>query len=649
MEEEAQKMMALKKAYAEIILNTSKEAAARIMASERKALRFQQDLCCLKDEALRMLLRLRQMIDFQTTEAETTSLRQRSRIEELEAQLHEAEDIIADLRVELKETKGELQKMRNKEVQPLNGQLPKVDATSPENGTYNDRLNTTELMSASPSDSGFEILPTSDIKDTPMHQRVLDNMGCNTTRQTESSSDSHLDNYYADNPDLAPIIMRSKEPELYRNGRTQRIRALESNLLNGELPHEDTADQYSLIKNEPVIEADGKGEGLHTVPSFKAKNMDRMKNLAELEDGKQLSGSSNEDQPVKVIWRLRRRRTRYGTRKTTSRKPFPHQLMKSSQPSPVLSHCKTYSDSVTDRVKSGEGACTVSSPKGDDMDYVKNYTEWDKKCSIMASVTKIKILNLRTEDTQKRFSSNVKSGEEQLQIAENEAKMKPPTRLNPGLTLIKTDIDPISGSVNVTLSVKDVNKSGAVQIAANDDTELADEHMSVKKEGDAAGSSRLLSCKLNLEMVDAQSVNSDSIDTNASEAANGSPSQGDNNRLLKYTFQRKRKKESLNNPDENSSPEKSTIKRRAMRKQNGAPEGQKSNLINQSSRDSRRLAQVARQVGDPFPSQDSQMCLDFSFVVQHRWIWKHYMGKRTGFDPVSCCLLQGLSPSSICN
>ncbi|RVX08808.1 hypothetical protein CK203_010863 [Vitis vinifera] len=65
MEEEAQKMMALKKAYAEIILNTSKEAAARIMASERKALRFQQDLCCLKDEALRMLLRLRQMIDFQ--------------------------------------------------------------------------------------------------------------------------------------------------------------------------------------------------------------------------------------------------------------------------------------------------------------------------------------------------------------------------------------------------------------------------------------------------------------------------------------------------------------------------------------------------------------------------------------------------------
>lgn len=58
-----QKMVALKKAYADIILNTAKEAAARIMVSERKALRFQQDLCATKDEALRMLVRLKQMMD----------------------------------------------------------------------------------------------------------------------------------------------------------------------------------------------------------------------------------------------------------------------------------------------------------------------------------------------------------------------------------------------------------------------------------------------------------------------------------------------------------------------------------------------------------------------------------------------------------
>ena len=74
--------------------------------------------------------------------------------------------------------------------------------------------------------------------------------------------------YHADNPDLVPIIMRSKELELYRNGCTQRIRAPERNLPNGELPHENMVDQYSLIKNESVIEVDGKGEGLHIVPFF---------------------------------------------------------------------------------------------------------------------------------------------------------------------------------------------------------------------------------------------------------------------------------------------------------------------------------------------------------------------------------------------
>ncbi|ONI19372.1 hypothetical protein PRUPE_3G275400 [Prunus persica] len=91
-------MVALKKAYAEIILNTAKEAAARVMASEHKALRFQHDLRSTKDESLRVLLRLKQMIDSKTSEAEITSSSQQRRIDELEAQLQEAEDIITDLR-----------------------------------------------------------------------------------------------------------------------------------------------------------------------------------------------------------------------------------------------------------------------------------------------------------------------------------------------------------------------------------------------------------------------------------------------------------------------------------------------------------------------------------------------------------------------
>nr|GFC49867.1 hypothetical protein [Tanacetum cinerariifolium] len=63
MEDPSKKMEALKKAYAEMILNTAKEAAAQTMASERKALRLQNELSNTKDEALRMLFRLKNMLD----------------------------------------------------------------------------------------------------------------------------------------------------------------------------------------------------------------------------------------------------------------------------------------------------------------------------------------------------------------------------------------------------------------------------------------------------------------------------------------------------------------------------------------------------------------------------------------------------------
>lgn len=53
----------LKKAYAEIILNTAKESAARVMLSDRKSARFHHDLSETKEEALRLLVRLKHMID----------------------------------------------------------------------------------------------------------------------------------------------------------------------------------------------------------------------------------------------------------------------------------------------------------------------------------------------------------------------------------------------------------------------------------------------------------------------------------------------------------------------------------------------------------------------------------------------------------
>lgn len=62
--------MALKKAYADVIFNISKEAAARVMASEKRAARYQHELKLAKEEALRMLLRIKQMMDSQVNKFE---------------------------------------------------------------------------------------------------------------------------------------------------------------------------------------------------------------------------------------------------------------------------------------------------------------------------------------------------------------------------------------------------------------------------------------------------------------------------------------------------------------------------------------------------------------------------------------------------
>ncbi|KAJ0876296.1 putative pyruvate dehydrogenase (acetyl-transferring) [Helianthus annuus] len=58
-----ERLMALKKAYADIILNTGKEAAKRIMVSERKAVWLEYELKIAKEDAVQMLIRVKQMMD----------------------------------------------------------------------------------------------------------------------------------------------------------------------------------------------------------------------------------------------------------------------------------------------------------------------------------------------------------------------------------------------------------------------------------------------------------------------------------------------------------------------------------------------------------------------------------------------------------
>ncbi|KAF5769872.1 hypothetical protein HanRHA438_Chr14g0663881 [Helianthus annuus] len=188
-----QKMEALKKVYAEMILNTAKEAAARALDSERKALHIHHDLCNTKDEAIRMLLRFKQLIDVKKTEAERTALSQQNRIKELDAQLNETEGVIIDLRAEIRSARERLEEMKSIHMLHSNG-LSQNKHTHQENS---DNSDVTEQFRCS-SQCGKSYNPAKEI----------------TTSGPNSTS----------------IIVGNKEPESFRNGYTHRIQEIERNL-----------------------------------------------------------------------------------------------------------------------------------------------------------------------------------------------------------------------------------------------------------------------------------------------------------------------------------------------------------------------------------------------------------------------------------
>ncbi|PRQ53730.1 hypothetical protein RchiOBHm_Chr2g0169731 [Rosa chinensis] len=579
MEHEPEKMAALKKAYADMILNTAKEAAARVMAAERKALRFEHDLRSTKDEALQMLVRLKQMIDSKTSEAQITSLKQERKIEELEAQLYEAEDIITDLRSELKQAWGKLERVNPNQVQPLNGQTTREDASFSGNVTP-------EPITISPSGLGHEDAPSSGLKNIPVI-RGLDHKVCNGIEQTEQLSVCDLDKFYAPVSDFDSIIMRSKEPELLRNGCTQRVRAFERNSFDGKVPLSGYEDnQKSQSKKELIVKASD--NGMEVV---------KKTSLGETKT------------PVKVRT-IRRRKTQFGKDKT-SHQYCPSQLMRSRQPSSVNGNDRSHEDvyiapSINAEM---EGIRRSSSGLEEKLRHSrchpidckiiqkgKRKRKIQSKDGISTSFTSTgqpsPVLS-RCRTFAYLINGDVKSCEDRPNTAENnEAKMKPLPRLDPGRTLIRSDVDPISGSTSVKVSIKGISKYGPGQNDADKGSELIGMPVLIKQGKDVVENSEAPSSEYSLGTDIVSGMNSEITDVKVSEQSSESPSHVDNSTLLKYTFQRKRKNSS-SNPGETASFEENTSKRRAEERESIAPQPQ---MTNESSRDSRRLAQVARQL-----------------------------------------------------
>ncbi|CAK9172344.1 unnamed protein product [Ilex paraguariensis] len=470
-----ERLTALKKAYADIILNTAKEAAARIMVSERRALRFQHELYVAKEDALQMLQRLKRMMDSKICEAEIASSSQQKKIEELEAQLQEAEDIVRDLREELRQVQAELERESNNKIH-----VDEHDTATTEETSEDHTLYTSQSVILPHSESPRESVLVSDLRNLNL---------------SPGNEVSH---------DIPSLVLRSKEPELYRNGCTQRIRAYERNLLNGEL----SVSEYE------------EGKRICTTPTYVADNMcTTEKKGGVLTDSRFVSWY--QVQAGKCFRRKRKRTTRYKKNRTPSWWFLPEQAIKTDQ-TPAITCLRTHPNLVINNAQSIER----------------------------------------------------------------------PSQMAPQLTSDSTQMSTRLGFAKTDVCGGDCVKACGVQSTINKDDILTDK-LPMRQEVGSTEISEVPVGRMNLDKDDVPLINSNG--SKASDTTHTIHSQPLNDRIIKYTFQRKRKKVSFSGSDGNASVENSTLKR-TEEKQPGSMEPQKSSLITESSRDSRRLAQVARQL-----------------------------------------------------
>ncbi|KAI4336073.1 hypothetical protein L6164_014648 [Bauhinia variegata] len=567
--EDSEKLTALKKAYADIILNTAKEAASRIMISERKAIRFQQELLSTKEEALRMLLKLKQMLDSKVCEAEMTSLSQQKKIDVLEAQLQEAEEIVRDLRAELREVHDELEKVTNNQMhlsveQSIEGQIVAQHKIVQEN-----RLDPSGLLhSHSVPDSQFD--------------SVYDTMNSSANRTNESNkcyvSHDHMNDCYIHNPEFASIVIRRKEPELYRNGCTQRIRAFERSVFDGNMSLSKNADG---AQNETLI---GEGKGMSTTDT-------KTDNICEAKDPGDFKLLQAFEAPVH---RKKRRVKRVRKSKTLPSRLQNEALARGDEESKGMSittitntgHISEAENQhelkplqplkvLVGRKKKIVKRCKKSKANlpGVHSDLVKEINEVSN-----LSCDKSSPNLLENNDPSRKNSSDACKNEGQKNLMSSSEMVT-----NDSITMIEplefpTHIE----KEEVFLKVcRAWNKIG-------DDEELLDKSDLTRQESleDAAGREGVETADGSL---DKQDIKLSNLDEKVS-------CQSVNDRFLKYTFRRKRKREPLSSPDVDSSVEKSNLKERSGEKENGNVESQKSCTTTESSRDSRRLAQVARQL-----------------------------------------------------
>ncbi|XP_058762435.1 uncharacterized protein LOC131635803 [Vicia villosa] len=609
--DDSEKLTALKKAYADIILNTAKEAAARIMVSERKSTRFQQELASTKDEALRMVLRLKQMLDSKVKEAELTSLNQQKKIDELEAQLQEAEEIVRDLRDELRETQAELESVTKKhKMEPPVEQITNDEIAASGSFLLENRLEPSDAIVHSEPDLQFESVSVSDTMCPTVNG--IDN------GSTFCVSRDRANSFYIHNPDFASIVIRRKEPELYRNGCTQRIRALERSLFDGNVSVSGNLDNS---RDETLAEAHEEGKEATVAANGKTNIICENEKPDELEVVKEGSDLVK-DLVRKKHPRFRKRRTHLSglhsaKLKETTKKSYlsaakdsPH-VLDNNDTSKVSSSLVPENEALKDPMSPLAEAPTDTTATAEEpdklqvvkagADLIKNLVHRKRKRFRVRRTRRsrlhsdlVKEANKKSNLTRAKDSDHVLGNNNNdhptvnSSVAhENEAQKD---LMSP---FAKAPKDATTTSHTNTEKGEIFLKGCSSKNKIEDDKESLDKSGLTRQESLSTESIKVQSCK---DVVEATAGSPDKMDSKVSKKDENVSSRFTNDKLLKYTFQRKRKKGSVSSGDVSCSPDNSNSKKICVEKQNDHTEPQKSCTMTESSRESRRLAQVARQL-----------------------------------------------------
>lgn len=494
-----------------------------------------------------------------------------------------------------------------------NTQAKLLDEQSADGATY-DKDNCQDCKSTSHSlpcsKNGSSNVPTSDTNCTALKDLTALN----------KSAGSH---------DLASFILSSKEPELYRNGCTQRIRAFEQNLLTGREQPGQSVDWLSISKNETTLCKNGHAERPKNVDlALGGKTVNQAGNPFESKEVTCQASSSVNGQALEFFCGLSsiKQRTRqklmakcttHGTyHEKADCEPYGVDYLRTLSSITQRARGKLVKKSAscgTSYGKSGHGSSDINCSK------IAGKNNLTKSCETLhRAVSKAPqktqsscMAHLSTGNSKTSKDSEINSS--RLLNNEKPELLNGNSTIMTGITVTKHNWHSMNqicrslqsrightgpeNSVRVPplLSTTNTNDDYAKDSLPTDCSKLMTSDHGVALDLDVSMHEK----KMTHGTGDALLENPDLNDERTFRLSG--PAEAGSDRILK-TFERKRKRESLASKNETVSIEKKNASEGMDDKQIALLEPQKPSLVRESSRDSRRVAQVARQVGELPPS-----------------------------------------------